>query len=147
MIEPYSVPRVGLALAVRRNGYVLLHKRKGKHAPGMYAFPGGHLELNESFEDCALRELAEEAGHSMRVTQPEFWCVENVFFRDNGRHYVTIFMACDYDNGFPEIMEPDKCEEWRWTEWGKAPREDDRSSGKFFIPIQNLLKQGYHPFH
>jgi 8-oxo-dGTP pyrophosphatase MutT (NUDIX family) len=34
----------------------------GTHSSGGIAFPGGHLEPNESMEDGALRELKEEAG-------------------------------------------------------------------------------------
>src|SRR5688572_6765239 len=38
-------PLAAVCLVIRRNGKVLLHKRKGRHAPGTWAFPGGHLEM------------------------------------------------------------------------------------------------------
>lgn len=31
----------------------------------MLEFPSGHLEKNELLEDCAIRELLEETGHSV----------------------------------------------------------------------------------
>jgi 8-oxo-dGTP diphosphatase len=52
-------PAVGVAAIVTKNGKVLLGKRKGAHGEGSWAFPGGHLEFNESIEDCAKREVFE----------------------------------------------------------------------------------------
>lgn len=48
-------------------------------------------------------------------------------------------MTADYVGGEAKIMEPDKCEEWRWCDWNNLP-------SPLFIPIQNLLKQKYNPF-
>ena len=36
-------PGVGIATIVRNGNKVLLHKRKGKHAPNTWAFAGAHL--------------------------------------------------------------------------------------------------------
>ena len=33
-----------------------------------YQFPGGHLEKNESLEDCVKRELLEETGIKVETT-------------------------------------------------------------------------------
>ncbi|PWN18952.1 hypothetical protein BCV69DRAFT_284561 [Microstroma glucosiphilum] len=62
-ISPNRHPRVGLAVfLVDDRGYVLIGKRKGAHGSGTLALPGGHLEWNESFEECAAREVLEETG-------------------------------------------------------------------------------------
>ena len=55
-------PKAGVGIMVLKDGKVLLGKRKGSHGEGEYAFPGGHLEYMESFEDCAKREVREECG-------------------------------------------------------------------------------------
>jgi 8-oxo-dGTP pyrophosphatase MutT (NUDIX family) len=36
-------------------------------APGLLCFPGGHIELNESFEQAIIREMHEELSLPIRV--------------------------------------------------------------------------------
>lgn len=114
-------PLVGVCLCIRRNdGKILLHKRKGKHAPGTWAFTGGHLEKWESFEECVLREMREEVG-DVNVTKPVYWTTVNTLFRDEDKHYVVVCMVCDYISGEPRVMESDKCECWEWYSWDNLP--------------------------
>jgi 8-oxo-dGTP diphosphatase len=42
--------------------FVLLIERKHPPFEGMWALPGGFLEMNETLEEAALRELEEETG-------------------------------------------------------------------------------------
>lgn len=53
-------PKVGIAVIVKRDNKVLLGKRIGSHGANTWAFPGGHLEFSEEFEDTATREVDEE---------------------------------------------------------------------------------------
>ena len=114
-------PLVGVALIVRKGNKVLLHKRKGDHAPGTWAFSGGHLEKFETFEEAAIRELEEEAGRSLIVNEPRYWTTRNTMFKTENKHYVVVFMVSDWISGTPEIMEPDKCEGWEWCDWDNLP--------------------------
>lgn len=57
------IPRVGVAVFVlNEKGHILVGKRTGSHGAGTLALPGGHLELHESFHECAAREVFEETG-------------------------------------------------------------------------------------
>ncbi len=129
-------PKVGVGVIIIKDGKVLLGKRKNAHGDGSWSFPGGHLELNESWEDCASRETMEEVG--ITIKNIRFGAVTNDVFHIEKKHYVTIFMLAEYDSGEITIMEPDKCERWNWFEWDKLPQP-------LFVPIQNLCKTMYNP--
>jgi 8-oxo-dGTP diphosphatase len=56
-------PLVGIGVLVFNDlNQLLLGKRKDSHGVGDFCNPGGHLEHGESFEECAVREVREEAG-------------------------------------------------------------------------------------
>jgi len=144
-------PGVGLAVILMRDkNLVLLGKRKGSHGKGMWAFPGGHLEKYETFKDCAVREMKEETG---LVLDEHYDLIDeypgvatNDFFKEDDKHYVTLFLRADYIEGKLNVMEPDKCEEWRWFEWDLLKNRYESAFFKFFVSVNNLMKRGYNPF-
>jgi len=52
---------------VFRDGLVLLGARVAAPAPGVFSLPGGVVELGETLEAAALRELHEETGVRARI--------------------------------------------------------------------------------
>ncbi len=129
-------PKVGVGVIVVKDGKALLGKRKNAHGEGSWSFPGGHLEFNESWEDCASRETMEETG--IAIKNIRFGAATNDIFQSEGKHYITIFMLADYDSGEVKVMEPEKCERWEWFKWDNFPQP-------LFIPVQNLRKRNYNP--
>ena len=124
--------RVGVSAIVIKDGKVLLGKRKGSHGAGRWAFPGGHLEFGESLEGCLIREVQEET--SLSVDHIRFVSVTNDIFTTEQKHYITIFMTCEYASGEVVNRELDKCEQWGWFAWDALP-------APLFLPIEHLLKQ------
>lgn len=112
-----EITRVGVGVLVVRDKKLLLGKRSGKHMPGLYAAPGGHLEYGESFAQCAAREVMEETG--LLVTDLHFLMIGNYDF--SGKHYVDIDMVAYSNHGEPKVMEPDKVESWHWYGLDELP--------------------------
>lgn len=133
-------PKVGIGVFIIKDNKVLFGKRKNSHGEGAWCFPGGHLEFNESWEECAKRETLEETD--LIIKNIRFGAVTNDIFKKENKHYITIFIIADYASGELKIMEPDKWETWEWFEWDEA-----KLPSPLFIPQQNLLKQKYSPFN
>lgn len=112
-------PKVGVGLLLIKNGKILLGKRKSPHGTGEYGGIGGHLELMESFEDCILRELKEEAG-PVKIKNLRFLCLTNLR-KYNPKHYVDVGMVAEWSSGIPTVMEPEKLESWDWYDMDHLP--------------------------
>ncbi|MDO8336304.1 MAG: NUDIX domain-containing protein, partial [Candidatus Saccharibacteria bacterium] len=83
--------RVGIGIFIFKDGKFLMGHRQGSHGAGTWALPGGHLDFGESFEQTALREVAEENG--LEIKDIKFGAVTNDIFEKEGKHYVTIWMT------------------------------------------------------
>ena len=55
-------PLLAASLAVIRDGRILLATRNRAPAEGLFSLPGGLVEVGETLEQAALRELDEEVG-------------------------------------------------------------------------------------
>ncbi|KAJ5281528.1 hypothetical protein N7478_006900 [Penicillium angulare] len=148
-------PRVGVGVFVfNKKGEVVLGRRKNSHGAGTWAFPGGHLEFGESFEECAAREVLEETG--LKVSGAHFLTTTNDVMVDDGKHYITVFVGCHVsgNNQEPQLLEPEKCDRWEWVTWDEirsylSPIHGDgpKAHRKLFLPLVNLVKQrpGFDP--
>lgn len=125
-------PRIGVGILIFSGNKVLMGKRKNAHGQGSWAPPGGHLEMNETPEQCAVREVFEETG--LHVKNIRRGPVTNDIYKGENKHYVTLFMLADYAGGVPEVLESNKCETWQWFSWDDLPEP-------LFFSVQNLLRQ------
>src|SRR5688500_16035169 len=104
-------PVVGIGVLIFKDGKVLMGKRKNAHGEGQYAPPGGHMELLESFEGCAKREVLEETG--LEIENVRFLSIYNQK-EFAPKHVINIGLLADWKSGEPKLMEPEKCESWEW---------------------------------
>ncbi|MBI4363746.1 MAG: NUDIX domain-containing protein [Candidatus Doudnabacteria bacterium] len=111
-------PKVGVGIMILKEEKILLAQRKSSHGAGEYAFPGGHLEYMESFEDCVKREIAEECG--IQIKNIRFLFLANLK-KYAPKHYVHVGLVADWAGGEPQILEPQKSEEWNWYSLDQLP--------------------------
>lgn len=114
-------PGIGVCALMPRKGdrSLLLLKRKGSHAEGTWAPPGGWIEHGERWGKTVEREVMEEVGVHLHYEQ--VIALTHDMFEPEGIHGITMFCStywCPADNSAPwrnaKIMEPDKCSELMW---------------------------------
>ena len=131
-----QIPRVGVAVIIKKYNKILLGKRKNAHGEGTWAFPGGHLEFGEKVFDCARREVYEEVG--IKINNLEHGPYTEDIFKKENKHYITLFVISDYESGEVKIMELEKCESWEWFSWDNLPEN-------LFLSIINLKLIDFKP--
>lgn len=62
----YVNPKVVCGVIPERRGRILLMRRALEPSRGAWTFPSGFMEIDESCEECAVREALEEVGVSVR---------------------------------------------------------------------------------
>ncbi|KAK3936402.1 Nudix hydrolase 1 [Diplogelasinospora grovesii] len=141
--------RVGVA-AIIQDGRdrVLMGIRKGSHGAGHWQFPGGHLEMGETYFQCAERETLEETG--LKVHAEKLVTITNDIFSDT-KHYITIFVKCRRGDNEqqPQATEPDKCAAWSWISLSelKDLYNNEAEDQKLFLPILNLIRENDSALH
>ena len=95
---------------IRAGDKVLMINRK-KNWPG-WAFPGGHLENNESLSQCVRREVLEETG--LNVESLQYKGIANIFNTKTKDRLIVSNYLSDRFSGIPKQM----CDEGevKWVE-------------------------------
>jgi 8-oxo-dGTP diphosphatase len=98
-----AAPQAAVGAIVFRDDKLLLVKRANHPGKGLWAIPGGRVELGETMKEAAMREVKEETG--VRVSPKEPIYVFEVIERDNDGgilfHYVIIDLLAEYLSGEP----------------------------------------------
>jgi ADP-ribose pyrophosphatase len=116
------IPRVGVGAVVIEDGRVLLVRRGTEPGRGMWAVPGGLVELGETLQEAAQREILEETGLVIRAGNPFY--TFDLIQRDGAGavefHYIIVDLRADYVSG--EIAPGDDAMDARWVTAGELER-------------------------
>lgn len=108
-------PVVGVGGIILDGHRVVLIKRKYEPLAGRWSLPGGSLEVGESLEDGAARELREETGLEVEVG-PMVEVFDRILRDEDGRvryHFVLVDYLCRPVGGTLEAA--DDVSEARWV--------------------------------
>ena len=103
-----------------RDGLVLLAKRSAgrKAYPGLWSFPGGHVEPGENLEAALARELREETG----LTPTKYAFLRSIADPDKTTHeriVYHIYAITEWHGGEPVVVD-DEHSEFRWFDPAQA---------------------------
>jgi len=106
---------VSAGLVFRSGKLLITQRHDDTHLGGLWEFPGGKREAQETFEACLVRELQEELGvevsvgalfASIRYTYPE-------------RTVALRFFVCRLERGEPQLI---GCSALKWV--GRSELDD-----------------------
>ena len=123
--------KIGVGVIYDQAGKILIDRRKAEgEMGGLWEFPGGKIEQNETVKDCIKREIKEEIGIEVLVKN----CL-TVIEHQYSQFQVTLFVHdCQYIKGTPQTIE---CDEIRWVNLSELDRYTFPEAN---YEIINLLK-------
>jgi len=133
---PPAAPRKQITVAaavVFRAGRVLLTQRKsGSHLAGAWELPGGKVELDEDPRDTVVRELREEIGVELAVTD----ILDVTFHRYPEKSVLLLFYEATLSPGSPEPTAIDVAA----IRWARAEELHDESFPPADVAILNKVR-------
>lgn len=133
------LPGLGVGAYILRNHKLLMGYRTTGHAAGVWAPPGGHVELGETPGQTASREAYEETGLRIPPHQWKLRAVTSDYFAANHTHYITLVMLASCLHGEPIVREPHKQRGWEWLGPGNMPEH-------LMPSVSNAFAAGFDPF-
>lgn len=129
-------PANAASVALIRDNKVLLIQRAYAPYQNLWTLPGGRIEPNETIEQCAIREIAEEVGLTVHQVSP-------VLVQELGQDQqfrLAVFASLDFEG---EIVASDEVKAYRWASRGElvqyrtTSRLDDVVAKAFAVLGQN----------
>ena len=101
-----SVIEVAAGLIFHQGKLLITQRYPDAHLGGLWEFPGGKRESNETFADCLKRELREELGVEIEVGE----LIETITHAYPEKTVLLKFFRCRWTGGEPQKLGcPDFC--------------------------------------
>jgi len=99
---------VSAALIFQHGKLLITRRNAGVHLGGLWEFPGGKREQDETFERCLMRELREELGIKVEVGE----LFEEISHAYAGKTVHLKFFVCKLISGKPRTLD---CAAFKWV--------------------------------
>lgn len=103
-----SVIEVSAGLVFRGGKLLITQRHANSHLGGLWEFPGGKREANETFEECLVRELREELGIEVEVGE----VLESLTHAYPEKTVVLKFFRCRWKANEPQAID---CGDLKWV--------------------------------
>jgi len=126
-----------VAVVVTHTSKVLFGRRRTGDDDFQWQLPGGWLEIGESPQQAARREVREETGLLLRDLH-FVGTTSNVFSAHN--HSLSLYFEAECADADSLVeTEQGKCDGWEWRYWADV-------TDKLFLPLGLLKQTEYRPF-
>jgi len=107
--EPLPHKEIGVAVIYNQQGLILIDRRlEGGSFGGLWEFPGGKVEAEETVPDCIRREILEELGIPIEVGEHLLTLTHTY----SSFHITLHVYLCRHRLGEPQTLQ---CPEIRWV--------------------------------
>jgi mutator protein MutT len=103
-----NVVEVAAGLVFREGKLLITQRPADRHLGGLWEFPGGKREANESFEECLRRELMEELGIAVEIGE----LVESIAHSYPEKTVHLRFYRCTWKECEPQAL---GCPTFKWV--------------------------------
>lgn len=104
-----STIEVTAAVIMQDGRYLITRRLDESHQGGLWEFPGGKRENNESLEECLRREIREELDLEIEVRS----LLKTVRYAYAFYTFILHFYLCRIRSGTPRLIE---CQDLQWVE-------------------------------
>lgn len=110
---------LGVQVILLKNNQVLLARRKNVYGEGLYGLPGGHVDEQETLEQCLIREAKEEVG----ISPIKFKSIGLVKEWQATYFFLHFIFVCTKWRGEIANLETEKSENWQWYSLDSLPED------------------------
>ncbi len=89
------------AIIKKENYYFIAQRNKNKYMGLKWEFPGGKVEIGETFEEALRREIKEELNIKIKILNK----IAEEKFNDHTINVIIHYYLCSMENGLIELLE------------------------------------------
>lgn len=143
---PFPPVFVTVDAVVVCQGQVLLIERGRAPGRGLWALPGGFLDIHESIFQSCLRELKEETGLSIENTPENLiqtlgpWVFDHPQRSLRGRTITHVYAFVLAQKKPPAVMASDDAARAMWVDWGEIANRENLFFDDHFQILQHAQR-------